>query len=114
MTATNAALVCIDLVESPDDGDKWCARERTILWSLDATEVLAAFARGEALRVAHIWGAPPVVLEYLRTGDETLRAAARAAGAAARAAGGAAWDAAWAAHNARLEGMLMLAHGGTE
>ena len=45
----------------------------------------------------HLWDAPPVVREYLETGDETKRAAAWAAAGAAAwdAAGAAAWEAAW-------------------
>ena len=81
--------------------------------------------RRYALDVVHLWDAPPEVIEYLKTGDESLRAAAsaaasaaaraavRAAGAAANAAaraatmataraaaGAAAWDAAAAARAA--------------
>ena len=76
--------------------DKLVARERRIDWTLDeaVTErVLREFARWCALQVIHLWDAPAVVREYLETGDESLRAAARdAARAAARDA---AWDAAW-------------------
>jgi hypothetical protein len=80
-------------------GDKLVCRERTILWRADATDVLRRFARLCALDVAHLWDAPGVVVRYLRTGDESLRAAARAAAwdAARDAARAAAWDAAWAA-----------------
>jgi len=112
----------------PHDGDKWCARERTILWSVDAEALLGEFSRRCALDVVHLWNAPPVVLAFLRTGDKTLRTAAWAAARAAWAAAGAAtwaaraaWAATeaatwatratWAIQNARLEGMLMLAHG---
>ena len=86
---------------------------KSALWCYDATPVYRAFALEEALRVAHLWVAPPIVLRYLRTGDESIRvaaedaarAAARAARAAtwaaasdaARAAGAAAWATAWAA-----------------
>ena len=79
--------------------DKLVARERTILWRIDATDVLRAFACKCALDVAHLWDMPPIVRKYLETGDESIRAAARdAARAAARdAAWAAAWDAAWAA-----------------
>ena len=63
--------------------DKVVATERKVLWMVDATEALGAFARGEALRVAHLWDAPEVVLKYLRTGDESLREAALAASYAA-------------------------------
>ena len=79
--------------------DKLVARERTILWRIDATDVLRAFACKCALDVAHLWDMPPIVRKYLETGDESIRAAARdAARAAARdAAWAAAWDAAWTA-----------------
>ena len=83
--------------------DKLVARERTILWRIDATDVLRAFACKCALDVAHLWDMPPIVRKYLETGDESIRAAARdaaraAAWDAARAAAwDAAWDAAWAA-----------------
>jgi len=73
--------------------DKAAATKRRYLWRIDATEVLRAFARAEALRVVRLWSAPDVVVQYLKTGDESLRDAAwDAARAAARDA---AWDAAW-------------------
>jgi hypothetical protein len=53
------------------------------------------FARRVALDVIHLWDAPPIVKEYLETGDESKRAAAWAA--ARDAAWDAARDAAWAA-----------------
>ena len=102
--------------------DKLVGRHRTALWEYDATVVLRHFARLCALDVVHLWDAPDVVVRYLRTGDESLRDAARdaaraaardaaweaaraaaweAARAAARdAAWAAAWDAAWAAARA--------------
>jgi len=97
-----------------DADDKLAARNRRILWRIDAEQVLRAFARRCALDVIHLWDAPDVVREYLETGNEALRDAARAAaGAAARAAAGAAagaaarataraaaWDAACAAARA--------------
>jgi len=92
------------------DSDKLVASQRTILWRIDSTDVLQKFARQCALDVAHLWDMPPVVRQYLETGDESIRAAAwdaawDAAGAAARAAAraaatDAAWDAAWAAAGA--------------
>ena len=60
---------------------------RRILWRLDAEtseRVLRQFARWCALQVIGLWDAPAVVREYLETGDESKRDAAR----------GAAWDAA--------------------
>ena len=87
------------------ESDKLVARQRTILWRIDSTDVLQKFARQCALDVAHLWDMPPVVRQYLETGDESIRAAARyAAWGAARAAAGdaaraaaraAAWDAVW-------------------
>ena len=75
--------------------DKSCATERTYLAVIDGEKLLREFARKCALKVIHLWDAPRVVKDYLETGDESLRAAARdAAWAAARDA---ARDAAWAA-----------------
>ena len=74
--------------------DKLVCRERTIMWSADAESTLRAFARACALDVAHLWEMPPIVREFLKTGDESKRVAAR------DAAGAAAWDAARAAAGA--------------
>jgi hypothetical protein len=93
------------------ESDKLVARQRTIIWRVNSTDVLRKFARQCALDVAHLWNMPPVVRQYLETGDERLRDAAwdaawDAGRAAARdaawdagraAARAAAWDAAWAA-----------------
>lgn len=69
------------------DADKLICSERTILWRLDATQLLHGFARRCALDVTHLWAAPEIVLEYLRTGEEARRnAACNAAYAAAAAA----------------------------
>jgi hypothetical protein len=89
--------------------DKMCATERTYLWGYDATEILQAFARRCALDVVHLWDPPQIVIDYLKTGDESLRKAAwDAARAAARAAAwdaarDAAWAAAWDAARAAAE-----------
>ena len=64
--------------------DKVLARQRRIIATIDATQILWRFARAEALSVIHLWDAPQVVRQYLETGKEELRDAARAA----------AWDAA--------------------
>ena len=76
--------------------DKLVARERTILWRIDATDVLRTFARRCALDVAHLWDMPPIVRQYLETGDGSIKAAAWDAAwdAAMDAAMDAAWDAA--------------------
>lgn len=105
--------------EIREEDDKVAGRRRKILKSIDATALLREFGRWCALQVVEHWDAPDIVIEYLKTGKEEIRAAARdAAGNAARdawdaardAAGnaaGAAWnaardagDAAWAARAA--------------
>ena len=83
--------------------DKLVCRRRRIVARRDATEGLRYFARMQALSVIHLWDAPDVVLDYLMTGDEVNRDAARAAAWATAsavawyAASAAAWDAASAA-----------------
>ena len=72
--------------------DKLCATHREYLWIADASETLRGFARWCALSVIDKWDAPQVVRDYLETGDESIRDAARAA--AWTAAGAAAWAAA--------------------
>ena len=88
-------LVEVDDIVAAQD-DKGVCRQRTIVKRIDATQLLHAFARRCALDVIHLWDAPPVVREYLETGNESLRGAAWAAarGAARDAARGAAWAAA--------------------
>ena len=82
--------------------DKLVCRRRRIVARRDATEGLRYFARMQALSVIHLWDAPDVVLDYLMTGDEAIRAAASAA---ARAA---AWAAASAAQSKRLRRLIGL------
>jgi hypothetical protein len=92
--------------------DKLCASERTVLWMADATEALRAFGRWCALEVAHLWDMPPIVRQYLETGEESIRDAARDATSAAAsaaawdAASAAAWDAAWDRFATELERRL--------
>jgi len=57
--------------------DKCVATKREYLWGYDATDVLRKFARMCALDVIHLWDAPDVVVRYIKTGDESIRAAAR-------------------------------------
>ena len=87
--------------------NKFSAQKRKIVATIDDAEpILRLFARRVALDVIHLWDAPPIVKDYLETGDESKRtAAAAAAGDAAWAAArDAAWDAAgtaaWAAARA--------------
>ena len=65
--------------------DKLVCRERRIIMRADVTETLLYFARMQALSVIHLWASEPpdVVLDYLMTGDESLRNAASAAASAA-------------------------------
>ncbi len=86
----------VDLAGKMDTGsDKIAATERKYLWGYNATDVLGEFSRKCALDVIHLWDAPQVVIDYLKTGDESIGAAAMAA--ARDAARDAAWDAAGAA-----------------
>ena len=80
--------------------DKLDCSERTIIQRMDATEMLLYFARMQALSVIHLYpnGTDDVVFDYLMTGDEAIKYAARAAARAAASA--AAWDAARAAASA--------------
>ena len=83
--------------------DKLVCRQRTILWRIDAADLLRAFARQCALDAAHLWEMPELVRRYLESGDESLRAAA---GAAAWAA---ASDAALDMQNDRLTALVAAA-----
>jgi len=85
------------------DIDKFVCRKRTIVASIDATDLLREFARKCALDVIHLWDAPQVVVDYLNTGDENLRAAARDTADAARAAAWATADATRAAAGAAAD-----------
>ena len=83
-----------------DQIDKYAAAERTCLAIADATTTLEYFTRWCALSVIDKWDASQIVLDFLMTGDEEIRAAAMnaaRAAAAAWAASAAARDAAWAA-----------------
>ena len=95
-------------VDVQEESDKLVARERTIVASSDITGLLDHFARQRALSVAHLWKPPEVVLDFLRTGDSSLREAARAAAwdAARAAARDAAWDAARAAARSSFEQLV--------
>ena len=66
------------------NNDKLVGSERTVLWMVDAEQVLREFARKCALDVVHLWDAPQVVVDYLSTGNEEgLRDTAWAANSAA-------------------------------
>ena len=91
--ATLCLVECADIVD--EHNDKLVCRRRKIIARIDATEMLSYYARMQALSVVHLWDAPDSVLDYLMTGDESLRDAASAA--TSDAAWAAPWAAAWAA-----------------
>lgn len=82
--------------------DKLVCRERRIIMRADVTETLRFFARMQALSVIHLHREcpPDVVLDYLMTGDESIRAAACDTAMAA------AWDAASAAAGLGLDALI--------
>ena len=98
---------CFDLGDPQGETDKLVCRERKCLWMADATSTLRQFARWCALSVIDKWDAPPIVRQYLETGDELIRAAASSA--AWNAAWNAAWDAASAAASAAARGAARAA-----
>jgi hypothetical protein len=88
--ATGATLCLVDMsrdIEEQDD--KLVARCRRIVARFDATELLRADARASAVSVLKNWkgAVPQIVMDWLITGDEQYRSAARSA----------AWSAAWSA-----------------
>jgi len=100
--ANSSILYRVELSGDIDEGEKKsCSTERAYLERIDVGEVLGEFARECALSVVHLWDAPQIVLDYLKTGNEDLRDAASAA----------AWAAAWAAagddQNEKLTGMVL-------
>jgi hypothetical protein len=78
-----------DVVE--EIADRGVSMRRKILASIDAEPLCREFARWCALQVIELWDAPDVVREYLETGDESIRVAAK------DAAWATAWDASWGA-----------------
>ena len=68
-----------DVIEQDDKG---VSSKRTILASIDATQLVRRFVADQALSVAHLWDMPDIVRDYLTALDESIRAAARAAKAA--------------------------------
>lgn len=104
--ATACRVVMRDVVATGTD--KLVARSRTILWRVDATDVLHELTRDCALDVLHTWATPETpgidtVVEYLLTGDESLRDTARVSAWDAWAAAGASAWAAWEARAAAAQ-----------
>ena len=105
--APGATLCLVEIggeVIEEKDGDKGICSRRKIIARMDATDLLRFYARMQAVKALEYWDTEPpeVVCDYLMTGDESIRDAARAAAwdAARDAAWAAARDAAWAAARA--------------
>ncbi len=92
------------------DSDKMVCSRRKIVATRDAEKVLRKFACDQARLVTHLWQPPDIVVQYLTTRDEFLRAAAwDAACAAARAAAWAASrDASRTAARLQFEQQMLL------
>ena len=108
--ASSSILYRVELSGDIDHGDdKSCSTERTYLGRIDVEEILRKFSRECALSVVHLWDAPQIVLDYLRSGDEGLRDAAWAASRAAAgdASKAASWTASWDAYNDKLTEMIL-------
>ena len=88
--------------------DKYVCSERTyIAGGVDCEKILRRFACKCALDVVHLWNAPEIDVQYLKTQDEPIWAAWEAAWAATWAAARAsAWDAARKKQNRRLCAMV--------
>ena len=97
--------------------DKFAARSRKIIASIDAKELLWEFARWAAFQVIDNWEAPDVVIKYLTSGNLDLKSAANSAAnsaaysAANCAANSAANSAAYSAQRDKLTQLVNLAFG---
>lgn len=61
-----------DLQSHGNPVDKWVCRRRRILWQLDIHEKLRDFSRAQSLKVVDLWNCTPVVMEWLKTGNQKL------------------------------------------
>lgn len=59
------------------ESDKFVSEQRRIITRMNAAEMLSYFARMQALSVAHLWEPPDIVLDWLMTGDDDIKGAAR-------------------------------------
>lgn len=76
----------VELEEVQEEhADKVVARRRKIVATIDATNLLRTFSRKQALTVIHLWDCPAITRQYLETGDDSLRSAARGAAQSAAA-----------------------------
>ena len=104
-------ILCLCEFSEPVDQheDKFVSERRRIIARMDATEMLRYYARIQALSVVHMWDAPDIILDYLMTGDERIRASAMASarGSTMDAAKASAMDAAMDAAMASARGSAM-------
>ena len=68
--------------KTPEQAWQTCERGDWMLWFLEhagaSDDLMRRLARRFALDGVHLWDCPPVVRQYLETGDESLRRAAQA------------------------------------
>ena len=97
--------------ELQEDSNKIVGRERRIIATIDASNILRHFARKVALDVAHLWDPPQLLIDYLKTGDESTRIAARDAARTATWASAqtAAQDIVWTAAQTAARGAARAA-----
>ncbi len=85
--APGSILCLVDLDgEIQEQQDKICASRRRIVARFDAMELLHKDARESASSVLHLWNAPDVVVNFLKTGNKELLLKARIASSATYAA----------------------------
>jgi hypothetical protein len=63
----------VKLEDATHSDGKSVGRRRKIIATIDATTLLREFAQWCALQIIDNWEAPAIVLDYLETGDESLR-----------------------------------------
>ena len=90
--------------------DKLVARQRKILMTIDAKDLILSFARKQALSVCHLFDCPPVLKKWLETGDESTRKGAKDAATAAYAAANTAYTYTGAAYAYAAAAAAYAAH----
>ena len=95
---SNLCLVEVEGIKQ-EESDKLVCHARRIIARMDATEMLFYYARMQALSVVNMWVPPDLVLDWLMTGDKSIKYAAESAArsAARSTARSAARSAAWSA-----------------
>ena len=100
--APGSTLSLVECSEVTDrEIEKFVCKRRKVIKVIDVDDILREFARWCALQVIDLWNAPDVVVQYLKTGDDSIRAAAQSA--AWSAAESTSRAAAWSAVDAAAE-----------